>query len=723
MLTLQEKLQADLDKEDFSKVVSICEDAIQDNPKTLEYSWYLGIAYLLQGDEETAQLVWWSTIAEHEDDSLDWVCRSLVKILSIEAERLASMNRFREAIALRYHIREFDPQLLENLFLLVELLIELNDLDSEKIEELNIVTLLESKDKNIEQSLLLRVCRKVLHIPAAFSIEFTKACFPYFIESEQWIQMVNETANEMAYQKRLVSYAIDIVKLCLQHAPSDNAALGYLPRFHLECQQFSEAVVEARNFLLQCSTPESKFFATTILLSTLMSAGDWEQIPVAGDLLKGMIWDFVDKQSTELSLNLIRFLILSPGAFLYHKDDLENNRLLQNQAAQLFQKNIEANVTKVIQPGLKKQKLSTDRLKVGYIASTLRCHSVGWLSRWLFQYHDRDKFEFYIYQVNQRQDDAFFEEWFAHRVNHVRYLEREIGAAVKTIRNDEIDILIDLDSITLDQTCNIMALKPAPVQATWLGYDASGLESIDYYIADHYVLPDNAQAYYQEKIWRLPSTYIAVDGFETGVPTLRRSDLNIPENAVVFWSSQAGLKRNPNIVRLQMKILKGVHNSVFLVKGSGDQNIIRDFFIQIAQSEGVSEDCLRFLPTMANEYIHRANIQLADVVLDTYPYNGATTTLETLWAGVPLVTRVGQQFSARNSYAFLMNVGVTEGIAWTDEEYIDWGVRFGQDEKLRSQVSWKLKQSRHTSPLWNTKQFTHDMENAYREMWKIYQDS
>jgi predicted O-linked N-acetylglucosamine transferase (SPINDLY family) len=302
-------------------------------------------------------------------------------------------------------------------------------------------------------------------------------------------------------------------------------------------------------------------------------------------------------------------------------------------------------------------------------------------------------------------------------VDQFKFLSNDVDEAVKTIREDEIDILVDLDSITLDQTCTIMALKPAPIQVTWLGYDASGLPSIDYFIADPYVLPDNAQVYYSEKIWRLPQTYVAVDGFEVGIPTLRRSDLNIPDDAVIFWSSQVGLKRNPSTVHLQMQILRELSNSYFLVKGIGDQNTLQDFFSRIAEEEGVSSERLRFLPMMPDEYTHRANLQLADVVLDTYPYNGATTTLEALWAGVPLVTLVGQQFSARNSYTFLMNVGVTEGIAWNAEEYIEWGIRFGRDAHLRQQVSWKLMQSRNTSPLWNAKQFTQEMENAYRGMW------
>jgi len=265
-----------------------------------------------------------------------------------------------------------------------------------------------------------------------------------------------------------------------------------------------------------------------------------------------------------------------------------------------------------------------------------------------------------------------------------------------------------------------MALKPAPVQVTWLGLDASGIPAVDYFIADPYVLPEFAQEYYTEKIWRLPQTYIAVDGFEVGVPTLRRDSLNIPNDAVVYLSAQRGFKRHPDTARLQMKIIKEVPNSYFLIKGLADSEAVQKFFMQLAEEEGVECSRLRFVPQDLSESVHRANLAIADVVLDTYPYNGATTTLETLWMGVPLVTRVGQQFAARNSYTMMMNVGVTEGIAWSDEEYIEWGVRLGKDETLRQQVALKLKASRQTAPLWNGKQFTREMENAYEQMWQKY---
>jgi predicted O-linked N-acetylglucosamine transferase (SPINDLY family) len=255
---------------------------------------------------------------------------------------------------------------------------------------------------------------------------------------------------------------------------------------------------------------------------------------------------------------------------------------------------------------------------------------------------------------------------------------------------------------------------------TWLGWDASGISTIDYFIADPYVLPEDAQQYYEEKIWRLPQTYLAIDGFELATPTLRRDELNIPSDAVIYFSAQRGFKYNPNTAKLQLKIIQQVPNSYFLIKGMADQESLKSFFFEIAESEGVANERLIFLPLAGSEAEHRTNLAIADIVLDTYPYNGATTTMETLWMGIPIVTRVGEQFAARNSYTMMMNAGITEGIAWTDEEYVEWGIKLGKDENLRQQIAWKLRKNRQTAPLWNAKQFTREMENAYEQMWQKY---
>ena len=171
-----------------------------------------------------------------------------------------------------------------------------------------------------------------------------------------------------------------------------------------------------------------------------------------------------------------------------------------------------------------------------------------------------------------------------------------------------------------------------------------------------------------------------------------------------------------------MQIIKAVPNSYFLIKGMSDAATIKNFFGTLAAEVGISLDRLRFLDRDRDEYSHRANLAIADVVLDTFPYNGATTTLETLWMGIPMVTQVGQQFAARNSYTFMLNAGITEGIAWNQQEYIEWGIKLGLDRSLRDKIHGKLKSGRTTAPVWNGKQFTRDLEQAYRDMWAQYQE-
>jgi predicted O-linked N-acetylglucosamine transferase (SPINDLY family) len=703
----------------YSQSIQAFEEAIQANPDDLSNYWYLGLSYLLQREEEAAQLIWLSAIAEQKAEDSEDIVQSLVQTLISESARLSELDKLQEAWAIRQHLREFEPENLANIIYLIDLSLKLNEFSESFLQEYNAIQLLQSNLEPVDLFILSPVLEKVLQFPAEETLLFAEACISHF-PLEQWCEIINTSAADLAFKRRLTPFAIVLIKLCLQYDSNNLVALGYLPRFHIECQQFPEAVAEAKNFYQRCTTPETQFFSACVLFQSIARAGDWNEIPDMSEKMRSMISSLIENNSTNLPLNSIRFSIIVTGLFLYLKDDIKANRKIQNQVGSLFLRNLQVNAPHAFKVSLKKTKDLTKRLKIGYISNTFRVHSVGWLCRWLFQHHDRDKFELFIYHTNQRPGNDFFEAWFAHNVDAVRYLPNEIEECAKIIREDELDILVDLDSITLDQTCNIMALKPAPIQATWLGYDASGIPSIDYFIADPYVLADDAQEYYQEQIWRLPSTYIAVDGFEIGIPSIQRSDLEIPENSIVYWSSQSGLKRNPDTIRLQLQIIKQIPNSYFLIKGIGDQNTLCGFFIEIANELGIEPSRLKFLPLMKDEFTHRANIQIADVVLDTYPYNGATTTLETLWVGVPLVTRVGQQFSARNSYAFLMNVGVTEGIAWNDKEYVDWGVRFGQDEQLRQQVAWKLKQSRHTSSLWNAKQFTREMENAYRQMYEIH---
>ncbi|MBW4576224.1 MAG: O-linked N-acetylglucosamine transferase, SPINDLY family protein [Aphanothece sp. CMT-3BRIN-NPC111] len=710
----------------YDQVANLYEQAIQTEPDAISHYWHLGLVYLLQGHEEEAQATWMVGMSQSTDETGERWLQELVQILDTEAQRQADLGDYETAWLIRQHLRELAPDEVNNLLHLIQLSLNLGSFTPDIFEEFQVVGFLgQCSSATVNSELLLAVMRQSIEFSSAETLAFFEACLAHVHEpdEDEFVGTALAMAFKLCYQANQPIFAASIAELCLKFYPEYPAALQHLCGFYTNAGRHQQAIEVAKRYYSNCETVDWQIVGSYLILRSLMSAGAWSEIEPMYQRHQLLLSQMIQEPIEKLDTIAAHYLAIVPFFAPYIQDNPQENRWFQNQAAQLFQKKVSVDVPTAVPLYYPHLENKSRPLRIGYIGHTFRIHSVGWLSRWLFQYHDRELFQTAIYCVNQNLEDLFSQTWFKDRVNIAHRFGVDTSSIAAQIAADKIDILVDLDSITMDSTCKVMAMKPAPVQVTWLGWDASGLPAIDYFIADPYVLPENAQDYYQENIWRLPQTYVAVDGFEVGTPTLRREHLEIPSNAVVYLSAQKGFKRHPDTIRLQMQIIKEVPNSYFLIKGAADELTIQQFFKQLASEVGVDTERLRFLPTDPHELVHRANLAIADVVLDTYPYNGATTTLETLWMGIPLVTKVGQQFAARNSYAFMMNVGVTEGIAWTDEGYVEWAVRLGMDEALRWKVAGKLKASRHTSPLWNAKQFTREMEKAYQQMWIKYLES
>lgn len=721
-------------QEDYNHAIQFYEQAIEAEPDVRSHYWYLGLLLLLHGQEAEAQTTWFVGLADAGPEQLDQWTAELLQVLEAEANRREALLEYSLAWAIRQHIREIDPAAINNLLQLVLLSIQIDRLDGEVLTDLGILQGLSSaSDTAIDVSLLMQALAGILEVlaPNPVITEFTQACLLHVQDLPVFMAVLLPASVKLAYEMRQPRLAADLLELYRQLDPNNIEILGHLAAFYQNAGCFDAGIATARlRYDLSDSIAE-KVFSSHLILRGLMTAGGYWQAAI--DTLhqhEQLLAKLVQENPPDLHPVHITRLFTSSYYLPYFRDDLQRNRSLQNQVVAFCQRNVQHQATEQVkrfqQHNVQGDRKSSGKpLRVGYISHCMGTHSVGWLARWLLQYHDRDRIQIHGYFINERQHDPLY-DWYVSQMDKACVLGVDCPNSTlemaERIYQDSIDILVDLDSISLDLTCDVLSLKPAPIQVTWLGWDASGIPTVDYVIADPYVLPDWAQEHYPEKIWRLPQTYVAVDGFEVAVPTLRRDHLNIPTDATVYLSAQKGYKRHADTVRLQMKILAQVPNSYFLIKGLADQDSIKRFFIEIAESEGVSGDRLRFLSETATEAIHRANLSIADVVLDTYPYNGATTTLETLWMGIPLVTRVGEQFAARNSYTMLKNVGVEEGIAWTDDEYVQWGVRLGKSPELRQQITWKLGRSRHTAPLWNGKQFARDMETAYEQMWQIYCD-
>ena len=723
--------------DNYYQAAKLYEEAILQEPNVNSYYWHLGLIFLLQGQESEAQTTWLLAMADGEPEDIEKWTEELIEVLETEAERRRLQGTKEQdyciAWAIRQHIREINPEGVNNLLHLIGLSTLLKTYKGEILNELHILELLNSEVVEVDTELLIQVLKNVLDLapfhPSSF--DFAETALVYVKDNTSILeQFLHPFVYKLCYSFKRADVAARFTELGLKFLPKHREFLYALASFYQDNREYTKGIETAKLYYSLQENLVNKISGNLLIMRGLMGAGGyWNEVCLAFELQKSLLASLIDEQNNDdlwgaSALELFNSIFFFP----YLQDRLEDNLKIRSQIASLAQSQIETSLKEKVDLCRQwksrsiKTDVSTRRLKIGYISHCLWNHSVGWLARWVFQYHDRERFEINGYFMGYQENYNSLQEWFVGQVSKACKLELSGQEAAEKIYEDEIDILIDLDSLTLTNTCEAIAMKPAPVQVTWLGWDASEIPAVDYFIADPYVLPESAQDYYTEKIWRLPQTYIAVDGFEVGVPTLRRDQLDIPTDAVIYLTAQRGYKYHPDTARLQMQIIKGVPNSYFLVKGVADQESLKNFFLQIAESEGVSGDRLKFLPSAPSEQVHRANLGIADVVLDTYPYNGATTTMETLWMCVPIVTRVGQQFASRNSYTMMMNAGISEGIAWTDEEYVEWGIRLGKNPVLRQQISWKLRQSRQTAPLWNGKQFTREMEKAYEQMWQIYLD-
>ncbi len=689
-----------LQAQDYTSVINFYEESIALDPENINNFWLLGLAYLLADREEEAKATWLSVISQVDN------LNELVEILEAEATNQKSKEQLENSLLIREYIREVEPELFNNQLHIVLLKSKLEKLDADEIEQA-----VELFNDGFDLALLRETLGEILKYPDPTVLDLVRKSLAYL--DQGFLEQVEELTT-LKNQKQNIFYYIELIELSLQLKQDHLNLLNTLSQQYWKINNYQKAEDTIVEFIKYCPFLDLQLYGNSFYLYVLLRQSKWSKIESVSKTYKILLEQFEQKPPEQLQQLSMQLLPLVAMPLLYLEDNPKKNRLLQNRLSFVFQNELRKTANLEKNANFNHHKKSKT-LKIGYLASTLKRHSVGWLSRWLFHYHDREKLEINLYLFNQVEDEIT-RDWF-YKNSDAHYLFGEDPFSIaEQIFADKVDILVDLDSLSSSTACQVMALKPAPIQITWLGMDSTGIPNVDYFIVDPHVVPKDAQQYYQEKLWRLPQTYLAVDGFEVAAPTMRKRDLPIADNAITYLTSQMGFKHHPETIKLQLKIIKQVPNSYLLIKGRLDSNTVEEHYLQLAQQEGIDRERLIFLPEYPSEEIQRANLPIADVFLDTYPYSGATTTLEVLWMGIPIVTQVGQQFASRNSYTFMLNAGLSEGIAFSPQEYIDWAVKLGTSEDLRSKIHWKLLKGRRTSPLWNAKQFTKDMEQAYFEM-------
>lgn len=357
-----------------------------------------------------------------------------------------------------------------------------------------------------------------------------------------------------------------------------------------------------------------------------------------------------------------------------------------------------------------------ERIRVAYLSAHFHVHATSLLMAGLFELHDKSRFETVAISYGPDSRDQLRERLlgsFDHFID-VRHLRDEEVAGV--LRDLEIDIAVDLMGYTLDSRPGILAYRPAPLQVSYLGYPGTmGSNYIDYIIADGTVIPESEERFYSERIVYMPDSY-QVNDYKRSISdhTPGRLAAGLPSTGFVFCSFNQHYKIAPPMFDIWMTLLRQTEGSVLWLL-DGLPPTVRNLR-QEAEKRGVAAERLIFAPRVRPEE-HLARHRLADLSLDTLPYNAHTTASDALWAGLPLVTCCGTSFAGRVAASLLKAVGLPELITKNLKDYEDLALKLATDGNQLATIKAKLAKNRTVAPLFDSHRFCRCIENAYATMW------
>ena len=360
------------------------------------------------------------------------------------------------------------------------------------------------------------------------------------------------------------------------------------------------------------------------------------------------------------------------------------------------------------------------KIRLAYLSGDLRAHAVTHLMVGVFEQHDRSRFE--ILAVSFQPPDTSDQ---GRRVSHAfdRFIDvsgmSDLDVA-HLLRSLEVDITIDLMGFTGANRTAILAQRPAPVQVSYLGFPATmGAPYIDYLLADHYVIPDAQRPHYSEHVAYLPDCFQANDAARVVADgTATRRDEGLPDDAFVFCCFNNSYKITPPLFDVWMRLLASVDGSVlWLVL---DRDVIASNLRLEAAARGVAPDRLVFA-SRVDYPLHLARYRLADLFLDTLPFNAGTTASDALWAGLPLLTCSGHAYAARMAGSLLHALGLPELVTSSLADYESLARCLASDPARLAAIRGKLARNRLTYPLFDTARFTRHLESAFLTMWLRHQ--
>ena len=514
----------------------------------------------------------------------------------------------------------------------------------------------------------------------------------------------NNVAN--IYIKRgELSQAISSYKKALQINPDSPVIYYNLGNAHQKKGESGNAIWCYEN-ALKCDP--SYLEASTQLIHQLQQSCQWDKLPDEINRFNNLLPEAIAKGEINTEAPFVSLSI--------HEDPKLNFEIARARS-----KSIEKKMAKIKnQVAFQKREKKRDKITIGYLSNDFRNHPVAHLILGLFKLHDRNSFNISCYSSSNEGGEKYRNQIKRDCDNFVDIESMTDIDAAQKIYKDEVDILIDLMGHTRGNRLGILALKPAPIQVTYLGCPATtGANFIDYIMTDNIVTPIGDSPYYSEKPVYLPNCYQINNNEEKiSAKKFKRSDFGLPENAFVFSSFNQTYKIEPVMFDIWMNILKNIPLSVLWLLRYGEASAKK--LREEATARGVDGDRLIFTGMLPKDE-HLARLKLADLALDTRIYNGHTSTSDALWAGLPVITLKGNHFASRVSSSILSAIDMTELITYTLEEYEDLAVSFALSRSKLQTLKNKVQQNRLSTPLFDTTKFARNMESTYLKMWRRYE--
>lgn len=348
------------------------------------------------------------------------------------------------------------------------------------------------------------------------------------------------------------------------------------------------------------------------------------------------------------------------------------------------------------------------KIRIGYFSSDFKEHPISYLTAELYEKHDKSSFEVYIFSFSAEDEDNYYQQrikkasTFFFDVSRLSDVE-----IVHLARKNEIDIAIDLNGFTLGSRTNIFSYRVAKVQMSYLGYLGSmGSPYYDYLISDEIIIPKDFQKFYTEKILYIQDYQCNDTKRIISNKKFSKEELGLPNSKFIFTSANSSYKITPSIFNSWLKILHSVPNSIFWL--TEDNKFAKKNLLIKFQNKGIKKDRIFFSKKIPySDYL--ARLKIADLSLDTHPYNAGTTASDALWAGLPMITFLGKSFASRMSASILTSAGLTELIASSKESYENLAINLASNKEKINLIKQKLINIRKTD-LFNIEKFTKNFE-------------